>query len=744
MPSRSEPSDFRGTPCPLNIQFGFVHGPNASVAHVSLDGSLSPPVGSEHTLLVGNSAFHGYVTNREYDAIGDQTTVRLVDWRDRLQDIYLRAAFNMQESDGRYYHILPQDWVIQRRTYITKDLQQFDFQKFQDINLKTAMQLNIGKNDLYSAYTLVGWIASQVPFRFTADPLALSHLRQSYPLNLDFNNGNMTVGNAIEQILSKCGMQWTCFGKQNIHATIRGHASTAFSQALENNFLNICNLQVSSGKIGQELNEKGRRVTLVGDKNRYEFVFLCRANWNPAWTWGTVYNGIELGSILARHGLTENSKLKDLPSKFHDLETYAEADEAGEGALPARKTRNLMTIRDYLDKVAFKAFVVDFRAVATKFQPVVEDKFQGQWTDLSPDSLQATKKKRGEPAAKDLNNFSRASEYNNEACNSIFPISRTLNTDSNLQFLAYATTRNIIRGKDFPFGVQHSLVPRSQGVSLDVEELVNPTTGLTEYRVRLFFNQPQFWLPPGKTYDDPRGVQSDLVMVRLCLEGDYYLWQQGESANNVRVREQVVSVRNLYKAYVNNIEQSVLAENYRRDIKKKGQQIVPVPVKADDIAKRIATQLLFHKAITISGNLAYEELTGAVPDGIIDSVNVTYSAETGIGESVNYTSGLNDDREINSPVPVKISRPFRNEEELARDRLLTFARQSMKDKAVAGRAMAIMDAGLQEPGALLGLDKAGLSYAKEGIMAVQLTPEFYNAQELNGSSVVMLDKAATT
>lgn len=733
--TRSISSTFNGISCPLEIQFGFVHGPGAAVAHVKLPGLVLPPVGTPGLFYVGAQTFFGYVTNREYDPIADETSVRMVDWRDRLHDINLRCAINMQESDGRYYHILPQDWQNQVRTFVTRELGQINFQQYQDIPPNIIFNLQVGQNQLISAYSFLNWIGAQLRIWMTADASAIPLLQQSYPLNLDFNSGSTTFGNAIQSILQKSGMQFTCYGVNGMHITIRGIPNNTFSNQIRQGLLNICASGVSSGKIGDELNEQGRRVVIVGDKNRYEYVFVCRQNWNPAWTWGMVYGGIELGEIMARYGLTEYSKLGDMPSQYRDNETYAEADQAGQGSLTSRKTRNLMTIRDYLDKIVYKAYVVEARSVAANVTTVVDDDFIGEWFDINRENLVV------DPAGENLNSFPQSLAYNSAGSNFLFPLARTLITDSNLQFLTYATSRNIVRGTDYPYGVQHSFVPRSQGVSLDVEELFNPQNGRAEYRVRLFFNEPQFWLPSHLPWDDPRSVSADLILVRLCLEGDYYLYSQGEQGGNIRVREQTVSVRNLYRAYVNNEEQTVLQQNFLRDLEQAGQLISGRGVRADQIAQRIATQLLFHEAITVSGNLTFEDLTGMVPDGIIDSVSTNYTAEEGATESINFTSGLLNDREIQSPTTAKLSRPFDNEEKIARDRLLAIAREAMRDKAVAGKAMAVMDAGLHEPGALLGIPTAALSYGRGGIAHVKFGSDIVGAiGNWTGGTLLVLGK----
>lgn len=713
MASGALPTTFNGLACPLEINFGYVHGPSAAVAHIKLAGLVLPPPGTPGSFFIGASTFNGFVTNREYDPIEDETSIRLVDWRDRLHDLHMKSAFNMQESDGRYYHILPPDWITQTKTYVTRELEQFNFMDYQNLPAANVFNPTIARNNLFSAFSLLNWIGQQLNIRMTADPFIYPLLQQSYPINLDFNSGSVTVGNAIQSIVQKCGMQFTCFGWNNMHFTLRGMPSSTFSEALSDGFLNLCSLGVSSGKIGDELNEAGRRVVILGDRNKYEYIFICRQNWNPAWTWGMVFAGYDLDALLGKLGLDMKNKVGDMPEAYRDYETYAEADAAGEGELPARKTRNLMTIREYLEKIAFKAYVIESRAVAN-ITPTIEDAFVGNYFRFNPFTFEVGANLGG------FNNFPRHTHWDDPACNFQFPLSKNLITDSNLQFLVYAITRNITRGKDSPVAVQHTFVPRSQGVSLDVEEVVNPSSGRAEYRIRVFFNNPQVFLPPGARPDDPSLYLPDLVAVRLCLEGDQFMYTQGEAGQNIRVREQVATVRNLYRAFLNGREQTVLSMNFLRDLERGGQVVTATGVRAEQIAQRIATQLLWHEAITRSGSYTFDDRAGFVPDGIIDSVTVSYSAMEGATETVNFTSGFNNDRDINSPIPVKISRPFRNEEELALDRLRMFRAEAMKDKGLAGKALALMDTGLHEPGALEGLPMEALAYSKGGVATVEI------------------------
>lgn len=723
--------------------FAYGHGPAAMVGHATVPGKMLPPVGSLQTIMIGPSVFRGYVTNREHDPINNVSTVRMVDWRDRLQDVYLRAAFNMQEDDGRYYHLLPNDWHRQIKTYISRDLGQFDFLMVTAWPPDSVFNTQIAKNVLFSAYSLLTWIGFTYGFNITAENMTLLKLKKSYPTNLDWNNGSTTLGNAIQQICGKCGMQFTCFGTNHMHVTIRGYSENTYTNALVAGMANLCQFGVSSGKIGEELNEQGRRVSIIGDRNKHEWVFPCRANWNPAWTWGMVYgSGIELGALLNLHDLTLDSKVRKLPEAFHDFETWADNDLAGKGALSARQTRQDMTIRDYLEKVAFKAYVVESRVAVTDFVDLVEDDFLGFTKILDRDTL----KTEGDVLI--LRNFPRAVQFDDDTSNFLYPLSRTLVSDSNLQSIVYATTHHIIRGTEFPFAVQYSFLPQSQGVSLDVEEVINPDTGRTEWRVRVFFNSPQFWKEPDKPFDDPRSVSPDLVLVRLSLDKDIFHYVHGEQGLNLRVREQVWPVRSLCQSFIDDVEQSTLIQNFRRDLLKGG---VPpplvAPVTAKQIAERIAMQILAHQAITKSGNFQFEDICGSKPDGLIDTVTVSFNNAPGGGvfETVNFTTGFLDDKEgIQNPVAIRVSRKFKDEEEIAKDRIAALARAMRKDKKLATHAMTVMDTGLHEPGALVGVPMAALAYGKSGVVAVDYPKTVLEAisDDWKGGTVVAMDKPA--
>jgi hypothetical protein len=733
--------------CPKDMNFGYLHGTAPAAGQVTfLGGEFVPPIGSRQTLQIGGSFYTGYVVGREYDPIADETVIHLVDWRDKLHDYHMAAAFNMEEDDGRFFHILPYNWQIQRRTYVTRELGQFDFDQFQRLSPRISFRIQIAKNTLYSALTILDWMGSQRGFVVTGDTLALYKLSVSYPLNLDWNSGSTKAIDAIQQIVSKCGCQATFYFANVLYVTIRGFTEDIFSQSLE--FLSdpdtFCLFGASSGKIGQELNELGRRVVIVGDRNKHEYVYACRANWNPAWNFAVVSGEVALSALLDRLGLTLLDKVSDLPERFHDNETWNDTDNAGKGALPARKTRNMMTIQDYLNKIAFKVYVADSGYYSPDFTCATVGRPVGKLGFLDAEELA--------PIADftfDILDFQNNLFFDDPVGNMHFPPSRTLVTDSNIQYIVYCSSDKIEQAARNPIAFQTYLVPRTRGVSVDTEEVVNPTTGESEYRVRIFFDEIQARLRRGfnqkvLTLGD---ISPDTVLIRLALDADIYRFTAGEGIGSPRVREQVINVRNLYRAFLNNKEVTVLRENVKAYWDKRigAQPLDYVPVRADQIGLAIAVQALAHYAISVSGSLHYDDICGSLPDGLIDSVQVAYSglAGQGITEDVNFTTGFADDKEFRHPFPVKISRRFKDEEELQLDRAREMARLAFKDRqnqAKLGKAIDIGNLVGNGVANIKNLAQAMITYAKDGIAEINFTLEWLTKQEVDVGELIPLNK----
>jgi hypothetical protein len=768
MASRSVPASFNGMACPEAVQIGFTHGPNAAQATVKVTGNLSSiPLGSPGTIQVDNSAFFGFLVNTEYTWGDQSTTLRYVDWRDRMHDVLVFAALNMQEDDGRFYHIMPdkwdeketsQDWSTQRKTYVTREVEQDDFNTFSNLSPDTIFNLSVGKDNLYSAFNILNWIGKKYQFRMVAEQTALNILKKSFPLNLDWNAG-ATVAEAVNQVLEKLNMQQVALPSGVLYVSIRGFSESAFANALANGLVNPCLTGSDSPSLGSELSERGRRVKIIGDHNKYEWTYLCQQNWNPAWTWDIAFGGAKLSALLKKYSLTRFSKLKEMPTEYKDFETWTDAENTGEGALTQKRTRNEMTIQEYIDKIVYKAYVVDFTKVVGDLATTKKDVFSGKTyrIDRERAGLQLTEEVNGKttkvPSDEhgrpspigDLSNYSVTDLWDNSQLNSLYPLSRTLVTDSDLQFLVYATNRKIIRGAEHPFSDQHTMVPKNGGVSLDVEEVLRYTDGKNEHRVRLFFNQPQFYVDKKLKEDDPKRIQPDKIAVRISVDREIFQWGQGEKYNGIRVREQRVSVRNLYKAAVNGEEVTVLKENFIENLKKDGSPATGQSgVRADDLAKKIATQALFHQSIVSSGTMDFKDRAGFMPDGLIDSVTVSFSAQTGIEEVLNFSNSWNAREQIYLPIVGKVSTKRKFEDDIIRDRLRDLAKAAMKDKGVAVRNMTVMENGLHEPGALYGTTVAGTAFGARGILAVSHPKAAITKREIKPRTLIPFKKPKTT
>lgn len=746
MASRSVPATFNGMACPDSCNLGFTHGTAAAQATVKVLGNYSQaPLGTPGTIQVGNSTFNGFLVNTEFTWNDQSTTFRYVDWRDRLHDQLLFAAFNMQEDDGRFYHIFPDDWSnhasedakkkgeddtssdlqgndgsddwsTQRKTYVTREVIQTDFASSTKIKSSKIFNRSIGTNRLYTAFDLLNWVGFAYQFQMVAEKSALKIMNQCVPMNMDANQG-MQLAEFVNAILEKANMQYTALPTGVLYVTIRGYSESAFSNALANGFLNPCSTGSDSPSIGQELGERGRRVKVVGDHNKYEWIFLCQQNWNPAWTWNFAYDGAKLSALLKKNSLTRLSKLKEMPEAYRDSQTWSDAENLGEGSLTEKRTRNEMTIQEYLDKIVYKAYVVDFTTVAT-INTVISDKYEGKRYKFDPEKdTDETVVEEGKE--KEIKKYSYSDKWNDEKINSVYPLSKSLVTDSELQFLCYAASRKIIRGAKDPFSGQFSFVPKNGGASLDVEErLDNVKTGRTTYRVRLFFNQPQFWVRTDLDQFHPNRIEPDRIAVRLSLDREIYQYSQGEQEGGFRVREQRLSVRNLYKAFAMGKEVTVLKENFLKTLKDGG---APTPrqkgIKAEDLARQIATQALFHQSIVKSGTMDFKDRAGFYPDGLIDSVTVTFDPRNGIEEVLNFSNAWNAREQLHIPIQTKFSSKRRFEDDIIKDRIKELAVAAMRDRGLSVRAMTVMEAGLHEAGALYGSPVAGTAFGSRGIVS---------------------------
>lgn len=735
MASRSVPTAYTGMLCPESISFSYTHGANASIGSLTLPGKVETPVGMPLYMNIGNSLWAGFVTDYRYSSDGNATTVNAVDWRDRLADTHVYGAFNMQEDDGRIFHVLPDNWLKQKRTYVARELNQYDFREVQSYPPNSMLSSAIAGRGLFSVASILNYLANRFQFRVYFDGRVASIIQTAYPMNIDWNSGARTI-DAIVQLLERCNVQLCCVGTDIMYLTVRGFTDNPFLQAFLAGQVTHCSLGAHDATYGEQFHDKGRRVVLQGDRNRYEFVYICRANWNPRWTWELAYGGFALGAMLERLGLTHLNKIKELPKEFHDTETWTESfDVRGKGATPLKRTRMEMTIEEYLNKIVFKAYVVDARAIVHSW---IEDETDsepgGEVRYLNRDTLEFTGERNF------ITGYDRWPRlYNDRAMNFRWPISNKLPTESNLQYLTYVTSRRLIQGVDNPFYHQQTLVPRLDGANLDVEEILTDT-GDMEYRVRVFFNEAQFHMKPGVAdadINDPTLVRPDYVLVRMSVDADVYTWFQGERENGPRVREHRIVVPNLSKAYLNNEEVSFLSTNYQINLRGFGTVQASRPVRADDIARSIATSQLFRTAIQRTGDLVFKDRAGTLPDGIIESVSVRNNGGD-IEEIVNFGTSPGFRREVIPPAVMRMAYKFLDETELNRKRLLDAAKKAMEEMRKAAAEKKPDDAVAGAFGGRFAPHRTMASFAKEGAVAIKYDKRMVAANEYEPGDVILV------
>lgn len=737
MASRSVARDFTGLACPQSMDFGYHHGTNPTLCTLRFPGNVPAALGIPFWVLVDHALWAGFVVGQEYDTTAQVTTIEAVDWRDRLHDVHVFAAFNMQEADGRFYHILPSltdeegevvsdDWESQLRTYVARELKQEDFFVFQDLPPDTIIESAIASQTLYSVYTLLSYLAITHGFTIHADEFLTKILQNTYPPNIDWNGGARVI-DAVQQLCDKCNAQFTCIGTNLMVLSLRGFTDNPFLQALLNGLITTCDLGADHASLGLQLHDRGRRVRLQGDRNRYEAVYCCHPNWNPAWTFDLAYDGASLAALLDAHDLTLASKIKELPPAFHDYETWVGNPELiGKGERALRRTRMEMRIEEYLDQIVYKAYIVDFSAQCIDFVSDKDAVFRGSWRSVDRETLTAF------PGVRPLEAYPRFVGFDAEHYGSFWPLAKNLVSETNTQSVIYATSNAVIEGAEAPFYHQLTFIPKN-GLSLDTEEVID-TDGRVKYRVRIFFGEPQAFMNP-EAIDafDPNAYTPDLPLVLIALEKDIYHYEQGAEEGSLRSREQRINVPNLSRGFIHDFETgeykevSILTRNFAKNLEDGGAIPAVTPVRADDIAESIASQLLFRKAVHQSGALTFYERAGTMPDGVIDSVKVTWGSGSKaiITEQVNFGTPLDNTRDILPPQLARLSFRFLDETELNRRRTEWAYRLAMDEMRRRTKEVkpdpgdAVFKAGIRHPA--MSLKMSG----RHGVAKIHIHSEDY-------------------
>lgn len=740
MASRAVVGTYYGMACPMSATIPKAHGAASPIAEATFNVDVSVPVPSPIMIMIGGASFYGTIveTNVKKDVrSGTKTSLQAVDWRDRLHDKHIYGAFNVQENDGRTWHMLPDDWDVQLKTWVSQELDQIDLGRFQRVEADANLLRVRAGQGLLSASSILNKIADEAGFRWQAVGIAEEILDNNYPNNINWMSG-VTYASAITSVLDQYGMQFTVYGSDVVYISLRGFSNNAVATAFLNGLDNFCVFGAHEGSAGYEINDKGRRAVVVGDRNRYQFIHPCKPDWNPRWTWQLCFGTWQLTALLRKLGLTRENKLSDMPAAYQDESLWLEnAIEPGDGAVPNRRKRNDMKIKEYIEKICWKTYVVDFEHIVFKPKFAKKDAYEGRVYKVDRDTLEVGKYVKTLKAYNETAHVG-AADIERRA---LWPISDRLPTESNAREIICATSMEILNGIDKPFNDQTTCTPMTDGVSMEVQEIINKKENYTDYKVLIKFNQPQVFLVPGLDWTDPRSVRPDTPLAILSQDREIYIVKKGDNENTVRVREQKRSVKGLHKAHYMGKEIKILAENYAQDMKDGGARPATSPVKADDIGERIADQMLFHNFTDRSGHLMFRHVAGFEPDGIIASVEIRFDAKTGISENVNFTSEWIRGVDIRL-ADIRLSAKLKFEGDLARERLEALARAADKSARLAKRAKLTMDSGWHKPGALMGpaatMKAFGGGAAAPGIIRVKAPTEVVSTAKKKKHSIIVV------
>lgn len=645
------PATFAGIECPAKASFSRVHGTSPATGQVEIEGDPLVQMGSLQCIQIGGSFFYGLVVRIEEkytETDSGSTTVQLVDWRDRLHDKFVFGMFNCEDDKGRFFHIYPDDWLIQKKIYVNREMdKELDFNLAQNEDWFGTYIVFL-RNNLVSASSLLNWFANKFDFEWEASNLAQDILDLSRPEGLDWNSGIRAI-DGMQEILDKNGLRMCFYGVRKVYITLKGFPDNAFAYGFLNKSFHICDIGASEGSRGEELNTKGRRALIVGDHNKYQLTLIGTPDWNENWDLSFCYDGWTIAAFYAKNGLNENSLVEDMPEDYRDSRKFN------------GKFRNKLTIKEYMETIAWRTFVLHSRiavlSVAADKNDVITNikiqEIEEETLELIGDEVNHTLERIREIYD---SNYGAHERKEDEI---LFKPSDKLVDRSNEQFKVFATEIVVARETADWIESERRFTEMSSGVNLDIEQVVK-LDGNECYHVRVLFDRPMVVLPEDNNdLGDIDKYETDIILCILSFDKDIYTWAQGEGGAGIRVREQVKSVSNLYKAYINGEEKSILRLNFLDQLKEEREEKelagelgdygvdAVEPASADDIAARIAAQMLFHDTVTKTGHLKFDGSAGFMPDGLVENVNVQWSY-TGITEVVNFTNQflLNDNVSI--------------------------------------------------------------------------------------------------
>jgi len=634
---------YPGGICPQECNFGRVHGPAAARGSVTFKGAVAIPVAQQVVIQIGQSVFYGMAVKggiSQSATGGNSTNIGLVDMRDRLHDYNHFAQYNMVSNEGAWWHILPADWRKQRRTFVKKMQTIADFkeeQKLPDLSLDNLKDCP----PMLSAMSILQDLAKRYGFDLSYDGAVEKKLRKSYPENCDFNRG-VKVSDCIESVLSRFNMRWTAWGDLVVHVTESGVPSTPFESAILSGNINLCNYNsYQDSELGSDLNERGRRVKIVGGRDQHEWWYPCLPDWNyEKWTWDICNDtGYQFAALLGSLNLTRLSLMREMPLDWQDERKFN------------GKPRNDMTIADYVESVCFKVYRADSKTECIEGAVAAVQETFASVIDADPDAPAGYWLFPGDYDAWLANRMAKP----DSAIDFIYPVSQNLGTDTTLRHYVKSHSRKIqVKGeRDVNDLMNGAFAYLLEGTSLEIEEYIttdkNPDGSPIDhhcnelYKVRVIFSEKCYSgtsreeVSEGGKKVTAIEVKPGHVYLRVSTDRDIYLYTMGDSPTAPRVRELIRDFQDLKKTFVDGVEQPMLCRNFIEA----GFINAVLP---DEIAKEVAAGALNHEFISTAGHITFRTNAGFMPSGIVESVNVTFSAQQGVREQVNFTNQYNDER----------------------------------------------------------------------------------------------------
>lgn len=646
MSTRMVGHTFRGLDCPKSISYNLSHGPNANVCNTTfkilnsniglnnfINLAASPSIGSPCHVRLDRSNFFGFVVridNEMSDDDGEETiNITAIDWRDRLKDDFIFAAFNMIDESGITWHMLPNEWDAQRKRVIRRELEQVDFDSIQDLIPSSGSIEPASNQTLLSMSTILNILSLEFNFSWTSDNTVRQQLRKIKPLNLDWQSG-MTAADAIEQLLSKGQMNWTSIGMNRIRITKKGVASTFTIEQFLNYNITMCD--IDGGKAhrasrGKEINDHGRTVLLVGDRNSYQYTYPLVPDWNLKWIKDIAIGQYAFFAFLDTLGLSLNDKLKDMPVEWQDSTPVLND--------PAFRTRNEMTIQSYLQDIVYKSYRIDFGTIIDNLVPNSDrfDNTVGRYKTINKETLEVD---NSGPSGNLSSYYGWLNPPSIEGCASYFPLSSGLVDNTNYRFLLYSTQFVELEGFQNLLLYSKYLVPGNEGVNIENYEIIDYLSGKNSFYVRLIFSEYKCDINQIMNFQDPGEFIPDRMAVTIAVDREVFTHKKGGS-NGIKSRVNKQQVSKLRKGFINGQEQVILARNLQIDLHNGGAVPATLPIITSELADEIADSYLYNSHINRVGFVEFRQTAYHLPDGVIDSVSVNWSDESGLTETITFT-----------------------------------------------------------------------------------------------------------